>query len=219
MRHQESVVPDREENPLLWRMEGIDVKAGLEYAGQDAELYREILSEYADCIETQAQAIERAVKERNIETYTIEVHSLKSTSRTVGALDLSNMAKEMEWHGKNREWEAILEGTAGLLALYRGMYGVIMPYHVNDGQGTEKKSAENGVVQGLLSELLACLEEYDAARAEEILKELSVYDFAGEDAVYMERLTAALGRFDYEACLTLGSRWRSELLQTDNGLV
>ena len=185
------MLPDREEDPSLWRMEGIDVKTGLEYAGQDAELYREILSDYADCIEEQAQAIERAVEERNIEIYTIEVHSLKSTSRTIGALELSNMAKAMEDHGKKQEWEPILGKEEGQAA---------------------KKPVEIDTVQRLLSELSVLLEEYDAAGAEGILSDLAAYDFSGTDAAYMEGMTAALGRFDYEACLTIAVQWSSELL-------
>lgn len=211
-KHQVRGIPSVEENPLLWRMEGIDVRTGLEYAGQDAELYREILSDYADCIETQAQTIERTVMERNIEAYTIEVHSLKSTSRTIGALELSDRAKEMENYGKRREWEPVLEKTAGLLALYRRMYDVIMPYHVQEEQQTEKKPVDNDEVRRLLAELSACLKEYDAAGAEGILSGLAVYDFAGADAASMEQLSAALGRFDYEACLTVISRWRGESL-------
>lgn len=206
------MLPDREEDPSLWRMEGIDVKTGLEYAGQDAELYREILSDYADCIEEQAQAIERAVEERNIEIYTIEVHSLKSTSRTIGALELSNMAKAMEDHGKKQEWEPILVGTPGLLRLYRGMYDVIMPYHGKEEGQAAKKPVEIDTVQRLLSELSVLLEEYDAAGAEGILSDLAAYDFSGTDAAYMEGMTAALGRFDYEACLTIALQWSSELL-------
>lgn len=206
------MLPGREEDPSLWRMEGIDVKTGLEYAGQDAELYREILSDYADCIEEQAQAIERAVEERNIEIYTIEVHSLKSTSRTIGALELSNMAKVMEDHGKNQEWEPILRSTPGLLSLYRGMYDVIIPYHVKEEEQAAKKPVEIDAVQRLLSELSARLEEYDAAGAEGILSDLAGYDLAGTDAAYLEGLAAALGRFDYETCLTMALRWSGELL-------
>ena len=35
-----------EEDPRLWQMAGIDTAAGLEYAGEDSALYREILAEY-----------------------------------------------------------------------------------------------------------------------------------------------------------------------------
>ena len=40
-----------EEDSRLWQMAGIDTAAGLEYAGEDGALYREILAEYISCIE------------------------------------------------------------------------------------------------------------------------------------------------------------------------
>lgn len=126
--NKEDLDTDTGNDPSLWRMEGIDAAIGLEYAAGDAELYMEILSDYADCIEEQAKSIERAVAEKDIERYTIETHSLKSISRAVGAIELSNMAKELEDHGKRREWDAVIEGTPQLLDAYRRLYSVIMPY-------------------------------------------------------------------------------------------
>lgn len=199
------------DGPLPWQMEGIDVSTGLEYAGQDVELYREILSDYVDCIEEQAGAIERAVAERNIETFTIGVHSLKSTSRTIGALELSNMAKVLEDNGKNHEWEPILEKTPELLSVYRGLYPIIKPYHIENEPEKEKKPADDNAVRRMLSDLSDSLEEYDSVRAEEILSGLSEYDFTDAQAVYMEKLGSALGRFDYETCRKTVSRWRGEL--------
>ena len=127
------------DDPLLWRMDGIDTSVGMEYAAQDAELYREILSEYMDGIEEQARAIELAVAERDLETLTIEIHSLKSTSRTIGALKLSGKAKELEDHGRNRQWDPVLENIEDLLSAYRGLYSVIRSYLVNEGREKGEK--------------------------------------------------------------------------------
>lgn len=212
-QEHDNITAVAEDDPLSWQMEGIDVSAGLEYAGQDAELYREILSDYADYIEEHAETIERAVAEKDFETYTIEVHSLKSTSRTIGAMELSYMARELEKNGKNREWEPILEKTAGLLAVYRGLYAVIMPYHIHAESGTQKKPVEYGEVHGLLSDLCASLEEYDSIWAEKTVSVLSGYDFTDTHAGYMERLVAALGKFDYETCRTVVLQWIGELQQ------
>lgn len=200
------------ENPLLWRMDGIDTSVGMEYAAQDAELYREILSDYMDSIEEQARAIESAVAERDLDTFTIEIHSLKSTSRTIGALKLSGKAKELEDNGRNRQWDPILESIEDLLSAYRGLYFVIRPYLVDEGQEKGKKPVETGKVCRLLSDLSASLEAYDSDKAEEILSELSACDFKDEHAVCLETLFSALGKFDYETCRAAVSRWRDELL-------
>lgn len=200
------------DDPLLWRIDGIDVSVGMEYAGQDAELYREILSDYMDCIEEQAKAIECAVAERDLKTFTLEVHSLKSTSRTIGALKLSDQAKELEDNGKNQQWEPILENIGKLLSTYRGLYSVIRPYHVYDEQEKEKRLAESGEVCRLLSDLSVSLEAYDSDKAEEILSDLSACDFTGKQVIHLEALSSALSKFDYETCREVVSRWQNELL-------
>lgn len=207
MEFRENNTPAAASTPLSWQMKGIDISVGMEYAVQDKELYREILSDYADCIEEQAGIIERAVAERDLETYTIEMHSLKSTSRTIGAMELSDMARELEENGKNKEWGTILEKTAKLLAAYRELYPVIMPYHIHVEPDKTKKPVDGEAVRRLLSELSVSLEEYDAVWAERIVSELSGYEFTDIDAGYMEKLVSALGKFDYETCKAAASQW------------
>lgn len=209
--YRANVVSGAETDPLLWHMEGIDTAVGMEYAGQDVELYREILSDYADCIKEQAEAIEHAAAERNIENFIVEVHSLKSTSRTIGAMELSDMAKELEEYGKNRAWEEIAAKTPGILSAYRRLYSVIMPYLACDEEVREKKSVDREEVCRLLSDLATCLGEYDSIRAEEILGDLSVFDFTGDFIGYMEKLVSALNQFDYGTCKAIVSQWYREL--------
>lgn len=200
-----------ESDPRLWRMEGIDPSAGLAYAGEDAELYREILADYAEGIETQVQAVEHALAAEDIETFTIEVHSLKSTSRTIGALALSDRAKELEEYGKRREWEQIRAGTPGLLTAYRRLYSIITAYCSEEGKEQEKRPADREAVSGLLAELSDSLEAYDSARAEEVITELQRYDLEESLVLYREGLASAIGRFDYESCKTIVGRWREAL--------
>ena len=116
-------------------MKGIDIAVGLAYVGEDEELYRAVLTDYADYIEEQAQAIERALAAEDTETFVIEVHSLKSTSRTIGAQALSDQAKELGELGKRCEWEQIRVKTPGMLKAYRELYPVITAYCAGSAGG------------------------------------------------------------------------------------
>lgn len=192
-------------------MRGIDQTVGLQYAGEDEELYREILKDYADCIEEQAQAVEQALAAEDIETFTIEVHSLKSTSRTIGAQALSDQAKELEEHGKRCEWEQIHIKTPGLLAAYRGLYPVIRAYCA-DGEQEQEEEKEGRpfnreAVGELLTRLVASLEAYDSASAEEIVAEIAEYR-TDEFALYQRELVSKMDKFDYEGCKAIVVRWR-----------
>ncbi|MCM1122953.1 MAG: ATP-binding protein [Eubacterium sp.] len=198
-------------NPLLWQMEGIDVVVGMSYSGEDAVLYREVLSDYMDTIEEKADVIQRAMEERDLATYTIEVHSLKSTSKSIGALELSELAKELEANGRNGEWEPIIARTPALLSMYRALYHVIMPYHTVKEDTREKKPVDDSVLLQLLGELFDSVNMYDSIRAEEIIAELEEYDLADSSVEHMQAVAETMGRFDYDACKNETMLWRREL--------
>ena len=49
---------------------------------------------------------------------------------------------------------------------------------------------------------------YDSAGAEKAVETLLCYDLEEAFLAYLEELTAALGRFDYEGCRKIVRRWR-----------
>lgn len=212
-------VPD-DTSSLPWKMEGIDVAAGMEYSGNDEDLYREVLSDYMDTIEVKASVIEKAVEEEDLETYTIEVHSLKSTSRSIGAIELSELAKDLESSGKNGEWGSIIARTPALLTMYRGLYQVILPYHTTHTTAGQKQPVNNDELMELLGQFLDSMDTYDSIRGEEIVAELSKYDFTDSWDKYMKETADAMGRLDYNLCREKASRWRSELKEKmkENGV-
>ena len=197
---------------LLWQMEGIDVAVGMKYSGDDENLYREVLSDYMDTIEEKADIIEKAVEEGDLETYTIEVHSLKSISKSIGAMELSELAKDLEANGKNSEWGPIIARTPTLIDMYRGLYQVILPYHTKAGQEEQPKVAvdEKELAQ-LLEQLLESVDTYDSIRGEEIIEELSKFDFTGSWDDYMKAVSDAMNRFDYDGCKDMVTQWRGKL--------
>lgn len=199
-------------NPMLWQMNGIDVAVGLKYSGDDANLYREVLSDYMDTIEEKADLIEKAVEEGDLETYTIEVHSLKSTSKAIGAMELSEFAKDLESCGKNQEWGPIIARTPALLSLYRELYDIIMPYHtIKEEEVREKEVLEDRELAKLLGQLLDSVSMYDSIRAEEIIANLSEYAYPDNWDAYLRTVTEAMGRFDYDTCKQEVLLWRDEL--------
>lgn len=210
-REEHSSASDAGTNPLLWQMEGIDVVVGLKYSGEDAELYREILTDYMDTIEEKANVIEQAVEQGDIETYTIEVHSLKSTSRSIGAVVLSELARELEENGKNKEWGTIVARTPALLSMYRSLYHIIMPYRSVKEEAPQKEPIDNRKMSGLLRQLFDSVSMYDSIRAEELLDELAGYDLGDQWKEYFEAVSETIGRFDYDACLKEITLWRGAL--------
>ncbi len=75
---------------------GISVDDGMTYCAGDKEFYVDMLKEYIDSYEEKSQQLNKLFRTKEWSQYQIYVHALKSTSRTIGANDLSELARSME---------------------------------------------------------------------------------------------------------------------------
>ena len=103
---------------LIFEYPQLDPKKGIDYCG-DAEDYMFAIETFELSIDAKAEQIEKNVSEHDIEAYTINVHSLKSTSGAIGADHLSQNAKALEQAGKDGDFETIERDTPALLEEYR----------------------------------------------------------------------------------------------------
>ncbi len=113
----DGVVKAPETEPWMDKLEGIDVAEGLKNCGS-ADSYLSILKVYYESIETSRSNIETTYEEGNWKDYTSFVHSLKSTSRTIGAMKLSKLSAKLEEAGNNHDIETIDTYHNELLNLY-----------------------------------------------------------------------------------------------------
>ena len=97
---------------------------GIEYCG-DAEDYMFAIETFADSIDAKAAQIESNLKEDELEALTLNVHSLKSTSGAIGALELSAKAKEMELAAKEGDRALLEKEIPRLLEEYRSMKEIL----------------------------------------------------------------------------------------------
>ncbi|MBQ4058124.1 MAG: response regulator [Lachnospiraceae bacterium] len=74
----------------------ISVTHGLQYAGNNITSYFEILSVFVRKGVERRKYINELFRQRDWKNYKIEVHALKSSSQIIGAMQLSELAKNME---------------------------------------------------------------------------------------------------------------------------
>ena len=74
--------------------EGLDPETGLRYCQQDAALYRSLLREYVRGAEARQAKMGEFIRAKDWKNYGIMIHSLKSSSATIGASALSEAALE-----------------------------------------------------------------------------------------------------------------------------
>lgn len=76
-------------------IEGIETKTALENCGS-VPVLNKMLGDYARAIDINAEKMQELLKEKNIESYRLEVHGLKSASRIIGAITLSEEFAALE---------------------------------------------------------------------------------------------------------------------------
>ncbi|MCR5403335.1 MAG: EAL domain-containing protein [Butyrivibrio sp.] len=112
------VEADTGERPgWLDSMDMIDADEGLRNCGS-IDSYVSILKVFYESCDMNENNIVTAFEDENWKDYTSFVHSLKSTSRTIGAKELSKLAERLERAGNENDIETIKNRQTELMNLY-----------------------------------------------------------------------------------------------------
>ena len=125
------------------RNSGILPETGLRCCGGNTELYSAILQEYASAAEENAAALQKHYDKKDWPGYTILVHAVKSSSRTIGAEKLADQAADLERAAKENRTEEIISGHQALLDSYRAAAAAAR----EENRQAADKEAENTVFE------------------------------------------------------------------------
>ena len=100
---------------------GIDGAEGLAYCADDPDFFEEMLAEYVKESEGNLAGLQQFSERQDWENYRIMVHSVKNTSRMIGAAAVSDRAFLLETAAKERNTAAILAEQGSFLADYRDL--------------------------------------------------------------------------------------------------
>lgn len=145
---------------------------GVKHCGSKAALMKTIRIFYRT-IDSKANKIEQCLKEGLISDYVIEVHALKSSALLIGAVPLSEAAKELESYGKQGKTEVLEEKTPEVLAMYRDFKNILKPYA--DKEEAAKQEASDGEWIQALQQIHQCIEQFDLDGVDRIMEKLEEY--------------------------------------------
>ena len=111
---------------LDWLREaGVKTEDGLRFCQGDEALYRTILGEYLQSAETHMADLRKYYEAGDWKNYGIQVHTLKSTSRTIGASALAEMAADLEKASYREDGEVIRRTHGIMMQEYLGFTGIL----------------------------------------------------------------------------------------------
>lgn len=153
----------------LSEMEGIDVKEGIKYSGNE-EMFVSLLGDFYRLIDTKAAKIEKCIADGLIKDYTIEVHAMKNTTRMIGAKELSQQFWQLEQYGNAQNETAIREETPKVLEHFRSYKIILKKYGTM--QETQKREVTREEIIMYLEGIQEAVEGFDLDVADGAMEKL-----------------------------------------------
>lgn len=196
----------------------LDVEKGLMYCGGRTS-YLEILEQYCKNGNDHIAKIEKLFETKDWKNYTIEVHALKSMMMSVGALPLSEQAKQLELAGKRGDvaWihvshNAMITEYVRVLNEIRVALGLPLEEAVLAEDCTE---LEEETLQSYLTELDAATFDFDDEKMIAIIDKMEHCSYKGcpmQKAVDTARRKVEMS--DYMSAYDVLAKWKE---QTEEG--
>ena len=189
---------------------GLDVKKAMEFLGNE-ELFWSVLKEYYRVIDKKSTLIAEYEQKEMWKEYTIEVHALKSASRQIGALELAQVAEQMEAAGNAGNAALIHRITPGMLEEYTFYKGILAPYFVKQEEVQNGRAAEKSEMSELFDQMKDAMENLDMDAMEEVIKNMRQYSYSDAQRDIFEKLKNAVEDIDTERCEEIIAEWKKEL--------
>ena len=181
---------------------GIDEEDALSYAGESQEEYLKNLKLYLEEYDSKRTQIQEAFEKDDWENYQILAHSIKSTSRLIGANDMSLLAKSMEEAAAKRnairirgDHEVFMDQYERLCQRIKvAVANVVMTSNV-----PELKPVSKDEMHELISHMKTSVDEFDMSALHDQLEQLIGYDYLKNVKDHMQE---AVENFDYDAIST-----------------
>ena len=171
----------------------IDVNSGMLHCGS-ADVYLSALTTYAGSVISAADDAESMLKNGDIRGTTVRIHSLKSTSRIIGAMELGALAEELEAAGNANDTGKLNSRSGELFLRCRALGEQLSPL-LTGGSLPLITEEELNEAYTLIREFLS-VKDYESVI--QIVGGLEKYSFPDRDKKRCESLIRAAKEFDYD---------------------
>ena len=186
-------------------IEGLDTESAIKLIGNE-KLFWTVLKDYYQVIEKKAKLIKKYEESEDWHSYTIEVHTLKSSSKQIGAFELSEKAARMEKAGNDCDAAIIHQYTDKLLDLYLKYADILREYFHGEVKETWKVITDEELKHCFLC-LRQAAEELDMDAMDEILIDMTEYRYDSTQKIFFEQLKDAVAEYDVNKCEEVIKEW------------
>ena len=165
-------------------------------------MYLDILRTYHIDLVKMLKRIVESNKTGNIKQFVIDVHAIKSTSANVGAMELSELAKQLEFAGKEENREFIDKYINAFVEKCERMLRVLDAFWESKEDIVIDEEISTLDNQWLYDIRQAC-DEMDSAKAYELLEKNKDKRFSQEESDLINKIKEYVNQYDYEEVVSL----------------
>lgn len=193
----------------------IFIEEGLKLLDGDFAQYRKLVEFFIQYQENQMRQMQQLIVEndgtKNIEITRI-MHTLKSNAKAIGAVNLSEIAKELEYRGKQNDMEYILSGYKLLKFEWNRVFDAAKEFlemtrnMMPDDREDEKKS-DNVSKEEARKHIKQLIMTYQARKAREQIQIYLKNDMTDQERTMIKEILTALDQLDFEEAEIIMRRW------------
>lgn len=183
---------------------GLNTDKGLLNIGFNQDAYAAILNTYYSEGVKYLELLPNLLEVGDIQLFTTDVHGIKSSSASIGAMEVSALFKELEFDGKAGNVEAINSKFNGYLEKFKDILEEVKGYLSSIDKFIETESEENlddkaeeELTLDMLRNLKTELDKMNLKVTDELVPELSTKNFGVQINGQMKKLREAYELFDF----------------------
>lgn len=194
----------KKEEKFPYKIPGVKVENGMKNCGGVLKTYWELLETFALEGKIKYRVIKEYAKTNRIQYYMVEAHALKSVAASMGAEELSAIAKQHEMEAKAENFLFIENNSDELLETYQAVLNevdkVLKQRKKIKSENTEDTIREEEV-QEIIAEIIAYIDEFDDEAALLRIENLSAFHLSEERKEILQETRNALKLLNYSEAL------------------
>lgn len=188
----------------------LDTEMALRLLGNE-NLFWQILTEYYKMIPKKAAVIEQNKAAEDWRNYTIESHALKSSSKQIGAIELSELAARMEQAGNDQDIDFILSHHEEMMEMYFDLQKVLEKYvDISDNEADiPKEEYDADKLWECLEKMQEAVDDLDMDGMGDVIKQMEGISLAEKEQQILTKMEEAVESLDVETCEQLIKEWKN----------
>ena len=177
----------------------LDCEKAIEVLGSEA-LFNKIVEEYYRRGEKTLEEIETDYDTANWADYAIKTHSLKSSSRQIGAPELGDLAYKLELAGKAENVDEINSYHAKAMETFRKLLDDLSKYFEEE-EKEELESVSEEELRSIFAALSDACENLDMDSMEDCAGKLKKYSYPPDKKEIIDKICLAVENMDTDECI------------------